>query len=246
MEAGSRVFLDGALGYNDVRFDDPVRVLSLHRDQRSRRGAGLTFGDNLRGGVYYGYDRIPAARRKDPSCESTAHSIGVAFDGDFGALTRGEVRLDYRDQSSPEAAPGGQSYRGLAGALSLSRQLSPSAQITLTGPPRHRPLGLREQRLLRLYRRPGRVLVRPALVALRQHRPRLPGEPVPDDRHRASASPARTRSSGGPWASRGRWAPSPSCAPTTAATAGAPTSPASTSPPTASSCRWGWDSLALR
>jgi hypothetical protein len=65
--------------------------------------------------------------------QSTAHSFGVAFDGDFGALTRGEVRLDYRDQTSPQAAAGGQSYQGLAGSLSLSRQLSPSALLTLIG-----------------------------------------------------------------------------------------------------------------
>lgn len=129
VEAGPRAFLDGALGYNDVRFDDPAGFFP-YTATSARVGAGLTFGDNLRGGVYYTYDHLPAPALK-PHVRSTANSIGVAFDGDFGALTRGEVRLDYRDQISPDAAPGGQSYRGLAGALSLSRQLSPSAQLTV-------------------------------------------------------------------------------------------------------------------
>ncbi|HEY6547363.1 MAG TPA: hypothetical protein VI589_05635, partial [Vicinamibacteria bacterium] len=131
VDAGSRVFVDGALSYNDVRFDDPEGFFP-YTTSSARIGAGLTFGDNLRGGVYYGYDRIPAPVER-PLVQSTANSIGVAFDGDFGALTRGEIQLDYRDQSSPEAAPGGQSYRGLAGILSLSRQLSPSAQLTVMG-----------------------------------------------------------------------------------------------------------------
>ncbi|HEY6546777.1 MAG TPA: outer membrane beta-barrel protein, partial [Vicinamibacteria bacterium] len=131
VDAGARIFVDGSVGVNDVRFEEPQGFFS-YESRRARLGAGLTFGDNLRGGLYYGYERIPAPADR-PLVASTANSIGVAFDGDFGAVTRGQIQVDYLDQSSPDAAAGGQAFRGLTGTLSLTRQLSPSAQLTLRG-----------------------------------------------------------------------------------------------------------------
>jgi hypothetical protein len=88
VEAGSRIFLDGALGYNDVRFDEATVSdqggFFPYTATRARVGAGITLGDNLRGGVYYSYDHIPPPVER-PVVQSTAHSIGVAFEGDFGA-----------------------------------------------------------------------------------------------------------------------------------------------------------------
>ena len=93
---------------------------------------GTTFGDNLRAGVYYSYFRVPPPDAR-PLVESTAHAVGIGLEGDFGRLTHGSVQLDWRKQDSPGAAAGGQTYSGLAGSLSLSRELSPTSRVTVLG-----------------------------------------------------------------------------------------------------------------
>ena len=70
VEVGTRGFVDGSFGYNEVTFDDPQAGFFPYDARFARVGAGLTFGDNLRAGLYYGYDRIPSpdappARRCD-------------------------------------------------------------------------------------------------------------------------------------------------------------------------------------
>ena len=131
VEAGSRIFLDGALGYNDVHVDETSGFFP-YTERTARAGVGTTLGDNLRAGVYYSYFRVPPPDAR-PLVESTAHSVGVGLDGDFGRLTRGEVRLDWRHLDAPAAAAGGQAYSGLAGQLSISRELSPSSRVTVMG-----------------------------------------------------------------------------------------------------------------
>ena len=59
---GRADFVDGSVGFNDVRFEEPQAVFFLRRRAAPGWGAGLTFGDNLRGGLYYGYERIPPPR----------------------------------------------------------------------------------------------------------------------------------------------------------------------------------------
>jgi hypothetical protein len=130
VEAGARLFFDGSLGVNDVDFDDPEGFFP-YEARTASLGAGTTFADNLRAGLYYTYDRVPPPAER-PLVESTAHSLGLALEGDFGALTQGRLQVDYRRQSSPAAAEGGRSYYGLAGMLQLTRELSPSSRITVT------------------------------------------------------------------------------------------------------------------
>jgi hypothetical protein len=132
VEVGPRGFVDGSFGYNEVNFDDPEAGFFPYDARFARVGAGLTFGDNMRAGLYYGYDRIPSPGAR-PLVAATAHSVGVTVEGDFGTLTTGQVTLDYSDRDSPLAGEGGQGYRGLTGGLSISRELSPSSRLTLTG-----------------------------------------------------------------------------------------------------------------
>ena len=131
VEAGSRIFLDGALGYNDVRFDDPGSFFP-YTERMARAGVGTTFGDNLRAGVYYSYFRVPPPDAR-PLVASTAHALGIGLEGDLATLTRGSVQLDWRKQDSPGAGAGGQTYSGLAGNLSITRELSPTSRVTLVG-----------------------------------------------------------------------------------------------------------------
>ncbi|HVQ30292.1 MAG TPA: hypothetical protein VMV21_11965, partial [Vicinamibacteria bacterium] len=111
VETGSRIFVDGNLGYNDVRFDDPTSFFP-YTESTARLGLGTTFGDNLRAGVYYSYFHVPPPDSR-PVVESTANSVGVGMEGDFGALTRGDVRVDWRHETAPNAAPGGREYSGI-------------------------------------------------------------------------------------------------------------------------------------
>jgi hypothetical protein len=131
VEAGARIFLDGSVGRNDVDFDDPSGFFP-YTSRNARLGAGLTFGDNLRAGLYYTYDRVPPPDART-LVESTSNSVGVAVEGDLGTLTTGQIQLDYQSTDAPLAGVGGQTYSGLAGTLSVSRELSPTSRLTLQG-----------------------------------------------------------------------------------------------------------------
>ena len=216
VETGSRMFVDGEVGYNDVRFDEPGSFFP-YTESRARVGVGTTFGDNLRAGVYYSYFRVPPPDTR-PVVESTSHSVGIGLEGDLGSLTRGTVQLDWRQQDSPGAAPGGQSYSGLAGSLSLSRELSPSSRVGARSagePPTSRPsratpsTSLPAGRCCSRSASPGRSP--PTAPSATR---RTTTRPWP----RPSACPAKTRSSAGPPVSRGRWEASATSAPTTGTT----------------------------
>jgi hypothetical protein len=129
VDTGGRYFLDLSGGWNDVTFDQ-VTTFFPYTERTARAAFGTTFQENLRASLYYQYSRVPPPPDR-PIVESTSNAIGLHLDGDFGALTHGQLDVGYENQQSPQAAPGGQSYEGVAATAAISRDFSPSSHLRL-------------------------------------------------------------------------------------------------------------------
>ena len=243
---GRAVFLDGVRRREQRGLRRPEGASFPTARATPALGAGLTFGDNLRAGLYYSYDRIPPPADAHPRGVRPSNSVGVAVEGDFGCAHH---RRDTTRLPEHGLAPGG----GGRAELSRSRRRPlPLARALAQLPPhlqgrRATDLSAFEDNAFYVSTG-GRVLFSFGLpwslsvntgVGYQENQYR-------DGGARSWGCRARTRSSAGASASRGPWAASPTFAPTTAATAAAPTCRASTSRPTGSWCRWASASSALR
>jgi hypothetical protein len=101
-------------------FDYDTRLVSA--------GIGYELTPNLRATAEYVYDTVPRPDER-PEAESRAHQARLTLRGDVLPLLTGELAVGYRDQSSPNAGPGGTRYSGLTWSGTLSRQLAPDAAL---------------------------------------------------------------------------------------------------------------------
>jgi Putative beta-barrel porin 2 len=128
-ELGGRLGLDLGAGWNQVSFDSassffPYSTYSL------RAGLAYEVTPNLHAVLGYTYDRVPRPDQR-PLVESTAHSVGLSLKGEITPLLTGQIEVAYRDQTSPLAAAGGQSFRGLTTGVSLKKEFRPDTWLDL-------------------------------------------------------------------------------------------------------------------
>jgi hypothetical protein len=128
-ELGGRLGLDLGAGWNQVSFDT---TSSFFPYSNYTLGAGLAYEmtPSLRAVLGYTYDRVPRPDQR-PLAESTAHSVGLSLKGEITPLVTGQIEVAYRDQTSPLAAAGGQSFRGLTTGVSLKKEFRPDTWLDL-------------------------------------------------------------------------------------------------------------------
>jgi hypothetical protein len=126
---GPRLSLELGGTLSTVRFQDPssffdydTRILSA--------GLGYELTPNLKAIGAFVYDQVPTPPDR-PEAEARAHSGQVTLTGTILPLVSGSVSFGYRDQTSPNAGPGGTGYRGFVMGGSVSRQLGPDSTVTL-------------------------------------------------------------------------------------------------------------------
>jgi hypothetical protein len=129
IEVGPRMSVELQGGLGTVRFQEDSSFFDY--DTRSA-GAGLGFelGPSLRAIVGYAYDTVPRPDER-PEAEATAHSVQGSLIGDILPLLTGRLTVGYRNQDSPNAAEGGQSYSGLTFSGALARQLGLDSTLTI-------------------------------------------------------------------------------------------------------------------
>ncbi len=119
------VELAGALG--TVRFQEPAEFFPY--DTRSASaGLGFELTPNLKAVASYVYDAVPRPD-EHPEAELTAHSARFSLGGEILPLLTGDISVGYRDQDSPNAAPGGTRYSGFVMSAALNRQLGRESSI---------------------------------------------------------------------------------------------------------------------
>jgi hypothetical protein len=129
IEVGPRLSVELAGTANTVRFQDPSSFFDYDTRTLSA-GLGYELTPNLKAIGAFVYDQVPTPPDR-PEAEARAHSGAVTFTGTILPLVSGSVSFGYRDQTSPNAGPGGKGYQGFVMSGSVSRQLGPDSAVTL-------------------------------------------------------------------------------------------------------------------
>lgn len=137
IDTGGRLGLDLDASRNRVSFDEPTSFFDYDQERGSLT-LRYELTPNTRLGLLAGLERVPGTAAR-PESRSRARSYGLVLDGDLAPLVTGKIEVGYRDQTSPNAAPGGRSYRGLYARASATKEFSRGARLTL-GAGRSTPL----------------------------------------------------------------------------------------------------------
>ena len=148
LSVAPRLFVELGGAYNHVSFEEHGRLLPLREPARHGRGGlrGLAHParDPLlrlrRGPRAGGAPRGRSHRQLRPpdACRATS-----------SPSSRAACPLGYRDQESPNAAAGGQRYRGFTMSGSLTREFGRESSLSLIAQPLHSRVELRVERVLR-------------------------------------------------------------------------------------------------
>jgi hypothetical protein len=116
-------------GYDWVDFTEPSGFFGYRRAMGSV-GLGFEATPTLKTTFSYVYDNVPHIDDR-PEAEGHAHTVQVGLLGDIAPLLHGTVTVGYRAQDSPNAAAGGQEFRGVTASATLTRDLGREAAVTL-------------------------------------------------------------------------------------------------------------------
>jgi hypothetical protein len=130
IEIGPRMSADLGANWNDVEVD-PGAAFFSYREQGARAGLAYEITPNLRAGLAYTYARVPPPPDR-PEAEATAHGATFSLSGDLAPLTTGRAEIAYVAQDTPNAGPGGTSYRGLTASAGLRRELGHTSALDLS------------------------------------------------------------------------------------------------------------------
>jgi hypothetical protein len=119
------VELGGSMG--TVSFQDPANFFPYETWSGSA-GLGFEVTPTVKAVASYVYDTVPRPDER-PEAESTAHSARLSLSGELLPLLTGELTVGYRDQTSPNAGPGGTGYSGFVMSAGLTRQLGTESAL---------------------------------------------------------------------------------------------------------------------
>jgi hypothetical protein len=129
IEVSPRFSVELGGGYDWVDFTEPSAFFGYRRAMGSV-GLGFEATPTLKTTFSYVYDNVPENDDR-PEAQGHAHTVEVGLLGDIAPLLHGTVSVGYRAQDSPNAAVGGQEYRGVTASATLTRDLGREAAVTL-------------------------------------------------------------------------------------------------------------------
>lgn len=130
IELGPRMSVDLGATWNDVEVDAESSFFS-YREQGAHAGLAYEISPNVRALLAYAYGRVPRPPDR-PEAEATAHGASLSLSGELAPLTTGRVEVSFTAQDTPNAGPGGQSYRGLTASVGLRRDLGHTSALDLS------------------------------------------------------------------------------------------------------------------
>jgi hypothetical protein len=124
-----RLSLELAAATTALRFQEESSFFDYDARLASA-GLGYELTPTLKTALLYSYDTVPTPAER-PEAAYRAHNAQLTFTGDILPLVSGQLMLGYRDQSSPNAGPGGTRYRGFTMAGSVTKQFTHDSDVTL-------------------------------------------------------------------------------------------------------------------
>jgi Putative beta-barrel porin 2 len=131
IEAGSRTSLVAGASHDVVKLDGPSGFFD-HERQGARGGLSFDLTPALRADLLYGYERVPTPARR-PEAGLRAQQGSLAISGEILPLLSGEVQVGYRTEDHPRGPEGGGSFQGWTASGTLTRELSRSFTVRLSG-----------------------------------------------------------------------------------------------------------------
>ena len=127
---GSRIDVDVGGGLDKVTIDQGAGFFDYER--RTASGAlGVEVGPNRRLSLGYSYEQVPPLTER-PEAESQVHAAAAAVEGEIMPLLSGRAAVGYTWRESPNAAPGGQRFRGVTFGAQLKRDFGRSANLVVS------------------------------------------------------------------------------------------------------------------
>jgi hypothetical protein len=128
-ELGARFTAELGGSITDVSFAERSSFIE-YQSRLVSAGLGFDVGTGLRGAVTYLHDEVPAPF-DHPQARSSAHSLRFALSGELLPLLNGELAVAYRDQSNPDAGPGGRRFRGLTASGRFTKEIGRASSLTV-------------------------------------------------------------------------------------------------------------------
>ncbi len=130
-KGAGRLDVDLSGTWQRVRFAEQAYFFDYRR-QGLLAELGYEVSPNLRAGLGYVYDDVPAPRERREA-QSRAHGARFALYGDLAPLLTGEVALGFEHRHAPFAGAGGRDFDGLTVQARLTKTLSHSSTLDLLG-----------------------------------------------------------------------------------------------------------------
>lgn len=125
--------IDGDIGITLNRVTiDPGSGFFPHRSRSLYFGIGRALGASTHVRLGYANERVPRLVER-PEVESRSNLYSVTLDGVVAPLTDGQIFVGYRDQKMPNAAAGGQRFKGLVLAGRLEKEFTRAARLSVWG-----------------------------------------------------------------------------------------------------------------
>jgi hypothetical protein len=126
---GSRFNLQGGLGLDVADLAADAGFLS-HETWRASAGLRYELTPNAHASLVYAYGRVPQPPDR-PEVASRSHGGVLTLAGELAPLLDVAVSLGYQQRETPQAGPGGRSYRGITVDGRIRKAFSRASSITL-------------------------------------------------------------------------------------------------------------------
>ena len=131
IELGPRMSVDLGATWNDVQVDPASSFFSYQRARGARRSR-LRDQPEPPGRARATSTRASRVPRIAPKRKPPRRGASLSLSGELAPLTTGRAEVAFTAQDTPNAGPGGQSYRGLTASVGVRRDLGHTSALDLS------------------------------------------------------------------------------------------------------------------
>jgi hypothetical protein len=131
LNPGGRLGLDLSAGRDSVRIDDAGGFFD-HRTDTLASDVNYQVGTDARMYLRYQWHRVPPPAER-PIAEARGSTVSLGVAGEVMPLMTADLSVGWRRLDAPRAGAGGNTFRGTIAAVTLRKEFTPAASLTVTG-----------------------------------------------------------------------------------------------------------------